>query len=154
MFPFTFSRTIEIPVADETTESASKAISSLLSRRIKAEMPRSFTSNPHQISFSGGVFRFVGSWNLLVSITYGVIDFMPTNDKLLVSYKLWFMELFVLASLMTIFFGFLIFSSGLTIQNFSLVVALWFWFFVPAYIMAVARFHNVIKWAQKWALRK
>ena len=147
MFPFTFSKTIEIPLAGETAESALGAIVSLLSRRIKAEIPRSFSSNLQQITFSGGVFRFVGNWNLLIWITYGVIDFMPVNDKLLISYKLSFLELFLWTSFGTALLGFCVFSSEFTLQNFSLVAAMWIWFFVPAYIMTAVRFHNIIKWA-------
>ena len=149
MFPFSFGRTIEIPITDNTVESVSEMIASTLVRLIKAEKPSSFTSNQNHITFTGGVFRFAGSWNLLVSINYGAIDIVQVNNKLLVSYKLWFVELFIFASLITAMFAYLILSSDFSVQNLGLVAGTWLWFFGGNFIITVIRFHSLVRSASR-----
>ena len=149
MFPFNFGRTIEIPVTANSIESVSEEILRTLAERIRAEKPSNISSNPHQITFSGGFFRFVGNWNLLVTIDYGVIDIVPDNNRLLISYKLRFKGLFILSSLMTIMFAFVIFSSGFTFQNLAVVAGIWLWFFGGNFIITVVRFHGFVRSASK-----
>ena len=145
MFPFTFGRTIEVPITGNSVESVSEMILDRLAGRIKAQKPSSISSNPHQITFSGGFFRFVGNWNLLVAIDYGVIDVVPDHNRLLISYNIRFIGLFILSSLMTIMFAFAIFSSGFTLQNLVAVAGIWLWFFGGNFIIAVVRFHNFVR---------
>ena len=145
MFPFSFGRTIEVPVTNNSMESVSEMMLSTLARRIKAEKPNSISSNQRQITFSGGFFRFVGNWNLLVPIDHGVIDVVPDGNRLLISYKIWFIGLFILSSLMTIMFAFAIFSSGFTLQNLVTVARIWLLFFGGNFVIAVVRFHNFVR---------
>ena len=140
IFPFSFGGTIEIPL-----ESDSKRIISTLTERIKAEKPSEITSIQSRITFSGGFFRLVGNWNLLVSISYGVIDIAPANNKLLVSYKLWFTELLVFVSLMAGVAAFVVFATGSADQNFGIVAKIWLWLFGGNFILTIVRFHSFVR---------
>ncbi len=144
MFPFSFSRIIEVPIPGNTMESASEKILSLLAERISAEKPRSMSSNQRQITFSGGPFRFVGKWNLLFLISHGVIDVVPDNDKLLISYKVWFTEWIIITSLLAMLgLAFFALSSSLEGMLVS-VVGLWC-IYLGNVIIAAMRFHKSVR---------
>jgi hypothetical protein len=138
MFPFSFKKTIQVPIQNNKADSVSKKILSELADSIFDEKPSSFTTNHNQIKFSGGSFRLVGNWNLLTSIDHGIITVVPAHDKLLVSYKLWFTELLIIASLMAPIFGVVILSKESLAQPIFLVVGIWSFFCAQFYTSSSA----------------
>lgn len=144
MFPFSFSRTIKVPVTNGAIESTSEMIVSMLAKRIETEKPKNITSTQDRITFSSGIFRFRASWDLLGPISYGEIDITQTSNKILVSYKLWFVELFVIVSLMVTIMAFSIFTKGFTIQTLVLIAVMWLWLFGGNFLLTVIRFDNLI----------
>jgi hypothetical protein len=141
IFPFSFGGIIEIPLESDT-----KRIISTLTERIKAEKPNEITSTQSRITFYAGFFRLViGSWNLLTSINYGVIDITPAKNKLLVSYKIWFIELLIVASAMAACFAFVAVSIGILTDWFSKFVEIWLWLFGVNFILTIIRFHNLVR---------
>jgi len=149
MFPLSFGRTIEVPVTNGAIKSTMEMVLNKLVERIREKEPRNIDYNERRITFTGGFFRFRGNWNLLVSINYGEIDIVPTSNKILISYKLLFGELFVLASLVTTLFAYFIFSSGFSIQNLGVVAGIWLWFFGVNFIITVVRFHLLVRTASR-----
>jgi hypothetical protein len=141
IFPFSFGGTIEIPLESDT-----KRIISTLTERIKAEKPSEITSTQSRITFYGGFFRLVvGNWNLLTSINYGVIEVTPANNKLLVSYKLWFIELLIIASAISAFITFFNVSMGIYTDSLSRFAELWLLFFGGNFIITIVRFHSLVR---------
>lgn len=145
MFPFSFERTIEIPISGVDTNSALEMIINTLAVRIEAEKPSRFNVSENQITFSGGMFRFVPNWNLLICIDDGVIDFVQDNQKIFVSYKFWFLVLFSFASFVAFLFGVAIFPSGFTMQNVVVAAGTWLWFFGVNFIITIIRFEMLIR---------
>lgn len=74
-----------------------------------------------------------------------MIDIAPANNKLLVSYKLWFTELLVSVSLMAGVAAFVIFAIGSADQNFSILAKIWLWLFGGNFILTILRFHNFVR---------
>lgn len=145
MFPLSFEKTIEVPIPSNKIDSISEIIMNILADCIFDEKPSGFNKDQYQIQFSGGFFRFVSSWNLLASIDHGVITVTPANDKLLVSYKLRFMELLIISSLMALISGVYIFSKENSVQSFFLIAGIWAFYFLPNFIITIVRFDNLIR---------
>ena len=147
MFPFSFVRTIEVPVTGNAVESVSKTILSTLEGYIKTQKPNiSISCNGHQITFSDSVphFRFIGKSNLLDGIDHGVIEVMPADHRLLVSYKIRFTGLFISASLLTIAVALCIFSS-FSFQKFAIGLAIWLCYFGGNFLVMVIRFDSLVR---------
>jgi hypothetical protein len=147
MFPFSFASTIEVPVAGNAVASVSKTILSTLEGYIRAQKPNiSISSSEHQITFSDSVphVRFFRKSNLLDGIDRGVIEVVPDDHRLLISYKLWFTGLFVSASLLTITVALCIFSS-FSLQNFAIALAIWLCYFGGSFIVIVIRFDSLVR---------
>ncbi len=147
MFPFTFSKTIEIPVLGDNVEGISKTILRTIEGYIKAEEPNSISSSEYQIIFSDSVppVRFIMKWNLLRLIDRGVIEIVPENHKLLISYKLWFTGLFTSSLFLTTAFTICISSSGFMTSNLAIALGLGLCYFVYNYIRTVVGFYDLIR---------
>jgi hypothetical protein len=144
MFPFSFKKTIQVPIPRNKVDRVSEIILSVLADRIFDEKPSSFTTNQYQIKFAGGSFRLVGNWNLLRSIDHGVIIVTSVNDKLLVSYELWFDELLMITFLFAAFFGLVISRGSLVLVLFTLA-GLWSFLFVPNFAITTLRFDQLVR---------
>jgi hypothetical protein len=146
MFPFSFSKTIEIPIKGNAAASVSKSILSTLEGYIRAHNPRDISLNEHQIIFSDslGAFRFISTWNVLSLIDRGVVEILPGEDKVLVSYKLWFTGLIFSASLFTIAVMLCVFSSGFTLRNFVIALGIWLCYFGFHFIKTVMHFDSLV----------
>ena len=53
----------------------------------------------NRISFTGGLFRFVGNWNVLVSITGGYVDITVSGDQVLIAYYIRFTQVLLVTTL-------------------------------------------------------
>ncbi len=149
MFPFSFSKTIEIPIMGNNVESVSRAMLHTLEGYIRAENPNSISSNEHQIIFSDSnpPIRFISKWDFLKLIDHGAIEFIPGEYKLLVSYKFWFTGLFISSSLLTITLALCIFSLGFTFPNLAIALGIGLCYFVYNFIRTVVGFHDLIRLA-------
>ena len=143
MIPFTFSKKIEFIITDNVIEDATTSVVSAIANRIKAEKPSNLTSNQFHITFSGGSFREVPNirWNILSPIHHGIIKVIPNKNKLIVSYKLWYTELFIIASVMSVLAALLfMISSGFSIQNLWGSITVWAFLYLGNYVVSIIRF--------------
>ena len=87
MLPVSFNGRIEIPGQHDATAACRRlhtALEELDARRI--------ARNEHTIRFTGGVFRIVSNWNLLVPISSGKLVVRPHPKGILVLYRLRFLQ--------------------------------------------------------------
>lgn len=116
--------------------------------------PRKLDVSGDTVSFRGGVFRLVTSWNLLGPIGRGEIVVAPTDDGLSVRYRISFRELITLVTIMILIMMVMIFSSE-GMEAFPIVpVALSFgWVFAVGGNIAICipRFNSFVKKCAKQA---
>ena len=74
-------------------------------RALAAVSARDVSVNDHRISFTGGMFRFVWNWNILIQVGYGHVDLRETDDSFVVSYYASFRQMLVIVSLLVLFLG-------------------------------------------------
>ena len=144
MIPFTFSKTVEVLVTEDGIKDVAEAVLGSISDQIRAKEPKSCTNEQSQILFSGGPFSVPNPrWNVLGMITKGKIDVMRSRNKLVISYKLWYTELLILASLATASVAYiLIFSLG--IRSVWMSAVAWLGFYLVNYIISIARFDGLM----------
>ena len=140
MIPFTFGKTITVLVTEDGIKDVAESVLDSISDKIKAKKPKSCITNQYQILFSGGPFSVPNPrWNVLGTITKGKIDVIPSKNKLMISYKLWYTELLILASLATVLVLYiLIFSLGS--QSLWIAGLAWLGFYLINYLISIARF--------------
>lgn len=116
--------------------------------------PRKLDVSGDTVSFRGGVFRLVMNWNLLVPIGRGEIVVAPTDDGLLVRYRISFRELITVATIMILVMMVMIFGSE-GIEAFPIVpVGLSFgWLFIVGGNIAICipRFNSFVRKCAKQA---
>lgn len=98
-FPFSSSGVILVDTA------ASHSVSEVLSRisnAIEDQKPSSMEGSTDTVSFTSGIFRFVGGWNILVPISSGSIKCVQTSEGIVIHYHLAFTQMLVVVSLMVI----------------------------------------------------
>ena len=66
-------------------------------KKVKA---RNITINQNSVSFSGGLLRFVSSWNILGPVSSGEIILEENNDSISIHYNLKFTEMLIIVTLM------------------------------------------------------
>jgi hypothetical protein len=125
-----------------TVEDVCARIESML----ESAQARTITRQDGSVIFTGGLFRTVTGWNILVAISYGEIAVENTKFGMRISYFASTVEMLILTTLML---GFLAASSishdtkgiGLPSQHpFWFVVLGWFFLFGGNYILAALRF--------------
>jgi hypothetical protein len=154
MFPFSIRRTIKMPIPRDTFEHTSEIVVSVIYSYIKSQKPYRISSTPNNLQFTGRSPELGGllnryNWSKLVGISSGNVQITPGINELVISYTLWFTEIFILASVGTAIFGYLILSEGITISNIGLVVAIWLYFYGGNLAVMVIRFHSLINSAIK-----
>ena len=151
MIPFTFSQKIEFIITDSMVENATNSVVNEITNQIEAEKPSKLTINQLQISFSGGSFRRNVPnirLNILSQIHHGIIQVTVSKNKLIVSYKLWYTEMFIIVTVVSILFALLlIISSGFIIQNLWVALIIWAFLYLGNYVISVIRFNIFIHFA-------
>lgn len=134
--PLTTSGTIRVeslPV-DGVTGIVAKVESAL--RRVRAARLR---VSGDTITFRGGIFRAVTSWNILGPISFGEIQFVPTDRAVLIHYRISWLGLFLLTTAMVSVFVFTV-RDPVRSGAIFVIPFMWAWLFGGNYVITRVRF--------------
>src|SRR3984893_17521472 len=101
-FPLSRSDTINVDVP------ASADLNSIMQSVVFAledAHPSRVSLHKQKITFRGGPFRLVHSWNILVPITSGTIHFCVEPGRVVVGYRIYFLEAFLIYTLPLCFYA-------------------------------------------------
>lgn len=143
-FPISISGTIVVPKASDslaTVDQAAARIQDMLDTALAGNISRKGNS----ISFTAGFGRWVGSWNILVSIGHGTIELADAGPDICVSYILGTVQLLIVVSLLVCFAAFI---PMLVIRTNSALpkappwqfILMWAFLFGANYLTAAIRF--------------
>jgi len=117
-------------------------------QELDSRSPRSLDVSGDTISFRGGVFRLVSSWNLLAPIGRGEIAVGTTESGLAVSYRISFRELIVVVTVMILTMMFLILSSE-GVEKLPVIASLlgigWLYMVTASIAFAIMRFNGFVR---------
>ncbi|MHC4439545.1 MAG: hypothetical protein ACYS3S_19485 [Planctomycetota bacterium] len=114
-------------------------------KKVKA---RNITINQNSVSFSGGLLRFVSSWNILGPVSSGEIILEENNDSISIHYNLKFTEILIIVTLMVAgFLGPFVwqFQNSSFFLKIMMLGFLWAWLFGMSYLATVLRFPSFIR---------
>lgn len=135
MFPISFEGQIELlDFSPEQIDAVAGRVASALVR-VRA---RNVCCDGNVVTFHGGMFRLVSSWNILAPVSHGTIEVhggSPSN----VTYKLVCVEMLVVTTLMVAIAGFAIPSKAPTLFRLGAPALLWLWLFGMNYLVAMYR---------------
>ena len=98
----------------------------------------------NRITFTGGLFRFVTNWNILVPITRGEIRIDRTNQC--VQYTLNFSQLIIIGTIMVIAAGIFAISNGAPASFLLFTLPfIWIWLVGMNLIIGIPRFNALIR---------
>ena len=145
-FPLSYANKIEVPfdVKKHTPENLINSVVSSL-KKVKA---KNIQNDRNQITFSGGILRFVMNWNILVAVSSGIITVEKDNDKLTLNYHIKFTEMFVIVTFMVLCFmgPFILQAPNLSLfPKIVILVFAWFWLFGGNYCLTIFRFPSFIR---------
>lgn len=122
-FPFSYTSKVEVQF-DNVNHTPDNLLSNIISALKKVKV-RNIQADQNCVSFSGGIFRFVINWNILVAVSRGEIVVDKINDKLLLNYHLRFTEMLVIVTAAVVgFLGPVIWqSSNLTFTPKIMILA-------------------------------
>jgi hypothetical protein len=141
--PFTYKNTIEFHVYNSIPNLEEYIINSIVIK-LKILKPRNLSINLNRISFNGSFFRLVGRFNLLNSINYGEINIAFRDNKLIMSYKLKFLQLVFVSLTIPILFALFIDQNNIPLEIFLLGMIAIVCFGLN-YCITILRFHNFIQ---------
>jgi len=115
-------------------------------RALKAVSARNISVGGRRTSFTGGMFRFVLNWNILIQIGYGYIDLNETEDSFVVSYYASFRQMFVIVSVLVLVFGIDLFVNDRMplAGKLGLMAFAWVFIFGGNWIIAMFRFPSFV----------
>lgn len=101
----------------------------------------------NSIQFKAGMFRGVTNWNLLVTITSGIINFDEESSSLV--YKLSFKQLILFGIFASISFGLFSLSNNAASSIVSMFIMfqlmVWLWLVGMNFLICVMRFRSFIE---------
>lgn len=125
-FPFSLSGAVT--VRDVTVEQAIDRLEGALAQAKAGALRREGSA----VQFRGGVFRIVSSWNVLVPISNGVVEVSPNPNGISVSYRVSFMQMLIVATLMVgVFVGpFVMAAPNVSVTGgLGILAVVWLWLF-------------------------
>jgi len=143
MVPFTYKNVIEFHVYNFIPNLPEYIINNIVIK-LKMLKPRNLSINSNRITFKGGFFRCVGRFNLIGSIDFGEISIACRDNRLIMSYKLKFLQLGYASLTIPIIFGLFIDQNNLLLEVFLLGMITIICFGIN-FIIAILRFHSFLK---------
>ena len=115
-------------------------------RALEAVNARDVCVDRQRISFTGGMFRFVLNWNILIQIGHGYVDLNETEDSFVVSYYASFRQMFVIVSLLVLIFAIDLFVNDRMplAGKLALLAFAWVVLFGGNWVIAMARFPSFV----------
>jgi hypothetical protein len=119
-------------------------------RALEAARAQDISITNNRIAFTGGAFRLVWNWNILVQIGYGYVELREDDSSFVLSYYASFRQLFVLVSAgLFLVFGIALFSDSgdeLSIAGkLALLVFVWLFLFGGNLVVAMIRFPSFVE---------
>lgn len=145
-FPLSYANKIEIPF-NGNKHIPENLINGIVSSLKKAKA-RNIKNDQNHITFTGGILRFVTSWNILGAVSSGIITIEKDNDRLILSYHLKFTEMFVIVTIMVLCFmgPFILQAPNLSLfLKIVVLVFAWLWLFGGNYCLTIFRFPGFIR---------
>ena len=136
-FPISSNRTLEIHAPGE---GSLQAIVAAVEEALREAKAKKLSVKPGEISFRGGIFRFVDGLNQLSAISSGRIRFTRQDDRVLIHYHISFLQMLVGVTLMVgLMFGY--FARA----PYETVVFGWLWIFGGNYFTTLYRFPQFLR---------
>jgi hypothetical protein len=132
-FPISSNRTLKIHAPGEE---ALTTIAAAVEDALHEAKAKKLFVKPGEISFRGGIFRFVDGHNQLGAISSGKIRFTQQGDLVLIHYRISFVQLLVIVTLMV----------GLMFARapHEFLVFGWLWIFGGNYLTTLYRFPRLL----------
>lgn len=146
--PFPFSNIGSVVLKKRLKEVSIKELGDAIQEGLQNVKARDITRNQNNFSFSGGIFRFVSNWNILVSVSSGEISIEETAEAISIHYVLKFTEMLIIASLMVVGgFGAVLWQApNLSfVPKVMLLAVAWSWLFGMNYLITILRFPSFIR---------
>ena len=137
-----YRRTIKILASDPSSDFS--RLAKEIVESLEREKAKNLETTDNRITFTGGVFRLVSNWNVLVPITRGEIEI--DGEHHCIHYNISFSQLIVIGSFMVAFIAAFAVSSGA--PKMVLILALpfiWFWLVGMNLIIGIPRFNSFMK---------
>jgi hypothetical protein len=138
MFPFSRRGILEVPGLEPDL-----ALDRLRVALEKADA-RNLRRDGSRLVFYGGIFRFVGSWNILCPISTGEISASPMSDGAKVTYRLSFVEILVVVSLMLAFMAGIA-PGNARAESARMLLLGWSWLVGGNYLLTAWRFPRFLR---------
>ena len=102
--------------------------------------------NGNRVAFTGGLFRFVSNWNILVPITRGYVETNEIGDELIVSYSINFHQLLAMMSIfIVVVLSFLAIGEEPIGIEYAIPVFIYLFVFGLNYLLTIIRFPAFVK---------
>ena len=136
-FPISSNRTLEIHAPGEASL---PAIQAAVENALNEAKAKTLSVKPGEISFRGGIFRFVDGWNQLGAISSGQIRFSKQDDLVLIQYRISFLQMLVGVTFMVgLMFGYFARAPH------EYLVFGWLWIFGGNYLITLYRFPRFLR---------
>jgi hypothetical protein len=138
-FPFTLSGRIWLEQRPMSVETILRGVEDELKRQRALRIER----RSDTIYFAAGLFRSVGSWNILVPIDHGTISVLEDQEGTALVYHLSYVQLFLVASVMIFgLMGPVIWTeSNLSLVGKTAILGfMWIWLVGGNLVISAARF--------------
>jgi len=114
---------------------------------LTAVSAQNISVNDRKISFTGGMFRFVWNWNVLIQIGYGYVILRETDDAFVICYYASFRQMFVILSLLVSFFGLNLFMRDHfpLAETLGAMAFVWLFLFGVNLAIAMVQFPSFVK---------
>jgi hypothetical protein len=136
-FPVSSSGSISVP-AD--SPDSLRAVTLAIEDALCEAKAKDIRTSGETILFRAGAFRPVFGWNQLLAVSSGEIQIKQDGALIHVRYRIWFLQILILVSVIVGLLGVCI--RSLPIQSFVLA---WLWLFGGNYIATLYRFPRFLR---------
>jgi hypothetical protein len=152
--PFPLSRSDTINVDVPASVDLDNIMQSVVFALEDAE-PSRVSLYKQQITFRGGPFRLVHNWNILVPITSGNIHFCVEPGRVVVRYRIYFLEAFLFYTLPLCFYAayWIIALRPHAVAFYEVTLVIWLMLLGLTYFITELRFPCLIREAVERSVR-
>jgi len=152
--PFPLSRCDTIDVDVPASADLNSIMQSVVFALEDAEPSRVSVYKQH-ITFRGGPFRLVHNWNILVPITSGKIHFCVEPGRVVMRYRIYFLEAFLIYTLPLSFYAayWIIASRPHAVAFYPVTILVWLMLLGLTYFITELRFPCLIREAVERSVR-
>jgi hypothetical protein len=97
MLPFTYETQVCLPFSNDLRDQIVERLLTQFRINLEKERAQDICQTGQQITFTRGFFSVVSKWDTLYFIDKGAIEVMLDGGQVVVSYRLWFVSLSIIA---------------------------------------------------------